>query len=109
LAQAATLKRTLNKSFFELGAVLTQLRNERLYEVKGYGSFEACVERELDMNKNVATKLVRIGESLQREAALEAGFERCCAAVAALDGEIESGQPGRPGGSPAGGIPLHKQ
>ena len=33
--------------------MLNQIRNERLYEVKGYGSFESFVEREIDINKAI--------------------------------------------------------
>jgi hypothetical protein len=108
-AQIGSLKRTLNKSFVEVGSLLHQIRGERLYEVKGYGSFESFVEREIDINKSVCAKLVRIAETLHREPALAAGLERASAAVAALDGETEASQAGRPGGSPAGGVPLHKQ
>ena len=39
--------RRSNKSFFDIGVLLNQIRNERLYEVKGYGSFESFVEREV--------------------------------------------------------------
>jgi len=88
---------------------LNQIRVDRLYEVKGYGSFESFVERELDLNKGLCLKLVRIAESLHRDQALAAGLDRASAAVAALDGESEAAQPGRPIGSPAGGVPLHKQ
>lgn len=109
MAQIAVLKRTLAKSFVDIGTLLNQIRAERLYEVKGYGSFESFVERELDLNKGVCLKLVRIAECLHRDQALAAGLDRSCAAVAALDGELEASQANRPGGSPAGGVPLHKQ
>ena len=108
-AQIGVLKRTLSKSFVDVGALLNQIRSERLYEVKGYGSFESFVEREIDINKAVCVKLARIAETLHRDAALAAGLERASAAVAALDGEAEASLVGRPGGSPAGGVPLHKQ
>jgi hypothetical protein len=108
-AQIGVLKRTLSKSFVDVGTLLNQIRSERLYEVKGYGSFESFVEREIDINKAVCVKLARIAETLHREPALAAGMERSSAAVAALDGEAEASLVGRPGGSPAGGVPLHKQ
>jgi hypothetical protein len=108
-SQIATLKRSLNKTFFDIGVLLNQIRNERLYEVKGYGSFESFVEREIDINKAVCLRIGRIAEALQREHALAAGFERSTAAVAALDGEAEQSSGFRPAGSPAGGIPVHKQ
>jgi hypothetical protein len=108
-AQIGVLKRTLSKSFVDVGTLLNQIRSERLYEVKGYGSFESFVEREIEINKAVCVKLARIAETLHRDPALAAGLERASAAVAALDGEAEASLVGRPGGSPAGGVPLHKQ
>jgi hypothetical protein len=112
-SQIAGLKRSINKSFFEVGLLLNQIRNERLYEVKGYGSFESFVEREIDMNKVLCLKTARIAEAIQREQAIAAGFERAVAAVSALDGTVEAAPviaPGsRPAGSPGGVIPLHKQ
>jgi hypothetical protein len=108
-SQITGLKRTLNKSFYDVGTLLNQIRNERLYEVKGYGSFESFVERELDLNKVLCMRAARIAEAIHRDQALAAGLERAAAAVAALDGETEPATPTRPAGSPAGGIPVHKQ
>jgi hypothetical protein len=87
-AAIKTLKRSLQKNFFEIGVQLDRIREERLYEVKGYGSFESFVERELDLDKATCIRLSRIPRTMLREAALEAGLERACAAVAALDGDI---------------------
>lgn len=112
-SQISGLKRSINKSFYDVGVLLNQIRNERLYEVKGYGSFESFVEREIDMNKVLCLKTARIAEAIQRDQALAAGFERAVAAVSALDGTVEptaAAAPGsRPAGSPGGVIPLHKQ
>lgn len=105
------LKRAIGKNFFDVGVLLNQIRDERLYEVKGYGSFEAFVERELDLNKVVCMRSARIAEALDRDAALKAGLDRSSAAVAALDGEDVSGDlPMRSsGGAAFSVIPLHKQ
>ena len=108
-SQIGAFKRSINKTFFEIGALLNQIRNERLYEVKGYGSFEAFVEREIDINKALCLKVGRIAEALHRDQALAAGLERAVAAIAALDGEVEGQASARPAGSPGGVIPLHKQ
>jgi hypothetical protein len=108
-SQIASLKRNLGKSFFDVGLILSQLKEQRLYEVKGYGSFEAFLERELDLNKVSCLRMARIAEVLRREDAVAAGFERASAAVAALDGEAEPTQGFRPAGSPASALPLHKQ
>ncbi len=109
VAQINALKRSLNKSFYDIGVLLNQVRDERMYEVKGYGSMESFVEREIDLNKAVCLKTARIAEVILRDQALAAGLDRAAAAVAALDGETESSPLLRPAGSPAGGVPLHKQ
>jgi len=108
-SQIGGFKRSINKTFYDIGGLLNQIRNERLYEVKGYGSFESFVEREIDINKALCLKVGRIAEALHRDQALAAGLERAVAAVAALDGEIEGQASARPAGSPGGVIPLHKQ
>ena len=108
-SQIGGLKRALHKTFFEIGVLLNQIRDERLYEVKGYGSFESFVEREIDINKAICLKVARVAETIHRDQALAAGLDRAAAAVAALDGESEMAAVARPAGSPAGGVPLHKQ
>lgn len=106
-AQIGGFKRALGKTFFDIGVLLNQIRDERLYEVKGYGSFESFVEREVDINKALCLKIARVAETIHRESALAAGLERAVAAAAALDGESEQASVFRPAGSP-GGIPAHK-
>ena len=75
------------RRFYDIGALLNQIRNERLYEVKGYGSFESFVERELDMNKVLCMRSRGSRKPSIGDQALAAGLERAAAAVAALDGE----------------------
>jgi hypothetical protein len=111
-AQVKALKRSLQKNFYDIGVQLDRIREERLYEVKGYGSFESFVERELDLDKATCMRLSRIPRTMLREAALEAGLERSCAAVAALDGDPSAG--GASGtypvsGSPLNTLPAHKR
>jgi hypothetical protein len=107
-AQIAGLKRNIGKAFYEIGGILGRIRTEKLYEVKGYGSFESFLERELDINKVSSLRMVRIAEVLRREDAVAAGFDRSSAAVAALDGEVEVSQASRPAGN-LNALPLHKQ
>jgi hypothetical protein len=111
-AQVKALKRSVQKNFYDIGVQLDRIREERLYEVKGYGSFESFVERELDLDKATCMRLSRIPRTMLREAALEAGLERSCAAVAALDGDPSAG--GASGtypvsGSPLNTLPAHKR
>lgn len=108
--EIAGMKRSITKHFFDVGVILNQIRDKRLYEVKGYGSFESFVERELDLNKVVCMRSARIAQALDREQAMEAGLDRSAAAVAALDGELVS--PSVTGPASAAGVPLvplHKQ
>jgi hypothetical protein len=108
--QIAGLKRAMNKNFFEVGVILNRIRNERLFEVKGYGSFESFVEREIDLNKVVCLRSARIAEAMIRDVAIEAGLERASAAVAALDGEAVSPASIASFAGPSGAVlPFHKQ
>jgi hypothetical protein len=86
-SQVRTLKRTIAKSFYDVGTILASIQDRKLYEVKGYGSFESFVERELDLGKQMALRITRVAQTLVREAALAAGLERAMQAVAVLDGE----------------------
>jgi hypothetical protein len=115
--QIKALKRSLNKSFYEVGLILGQIQSKRLFEVKGYGSFEAFLEREIDLGKTASLRMLRIAQTFIREAALAAGLDRASAALAALDGETEQSggagavAPAAPAtGAPrSSAIPLHKQ
>ena len=81
--------------------------------MKGYGSFEAFLEREIDLGKQLGLKLSRAVYVFQREAAVEAGLERVSAAIAVFDGEVDSnatsatGTPTSSGGARSP-IPFHK-
>ncbi len=119
-AQIRALKRGLSKSFYEIGTILVDIRDRRLYEAKGYGSFEAFVEREIELGKQMSLRLVRIVGTFLREAALAIGLDRAAAGIAAIDGEAESAQPrppavGAPPPAPTSPglarspIPFHKQ
>ena len=110
--QIKTLKRAIQKNFFDVGIQLDRIRDEKLYEVKGYGSFESFVEREVDLDKVTCMRLARLARSMVREAALEVGMERACAAMAALDGEalVPSGSGTYPvTGSALTTLPAHKR
>ncbi|HEX6239347.1 MAG TPA: hypothetical protein VFZ61_00580 [Polyangiales bacterium] len=102
------LKRSANRNFFEIGALLHRVRSERLYEVKGYSSFEAFVERETNLGQQFCAQVVRIHQTFLPEAAHTLGFSRLCAALAVLEDEpsgmtaVDSLRGARPA------IPPHK-
>jgi hypothetical protein len=111
-ATIKTLKRSIQKNFFDVGLQLERIREEKLYEVKGYGSFESFLEREMDLDKVTCMRLARVARSMVREAAIEVGMERACAAMAALEGENSA--PSSSGTYPVSGaalntLPAHKR
>jgi hypothetical protein len=104
----AELKRSPNKNFYEIGSFLHRIREDRLYEVKGYGSFEAFLERELSLGQQYCMTAVRIFEVFQPTAATALGLARLSAAIRALDEEptgVSGGDAIRAARSP---IPPHK-
>lgn len=114
-ANIRNLKRSLQRSFFDIGLILKDIDDRKLYEVKGYGSFEAFVEREIDLGKQLGLRLARAVQVFQREAAIQAGLDRVSAAIAVLDGEVDPSAAPPPAAAPSssGGarspIPFHKQ
>ncbi len=86
LGRVRALKKNLSDGFYELGNVLKQIADERLFDAKGYATFEAFVDREVDLgSKSVALKLSRVPEVFQEAAAREHGLEAVLAALDALD------------------------
>jgi hypothetical protein len=89
LAQIKTYRKNLNKTFFDIGVVLKDIQTRRLYEAKRFPSFEAFVEREIDLGKTTAMRLVRVASLFQKEGALELGMDRLFNAIAAIDNLVE--------------------
>ena len=112
--QVKAMKRSINKSFYDIGRILLDVQERKLYEVKGYGSFEAYVERETELGKQLALRLARVPQVFVKEAALNAGVERATAALAVFDGDSSSDNGGGSHGPGAAGLvrsalPPHKQ
>jgi hypothetical protein len=85
LAQIKGLRKNLAKNFFDIGLGLKNIEERKLYEAKRFPSFESFVEREIDLGKMTALRLVRIVRLFQKEAAIEVGMDRLFAAISALD------------------------
>jgi hypothetical protein len=83
-----TLRKRMEKGFFDIGLVLAEIQEQGLFVAKGYGSFDAFLEREIDLGKQTSLKLVKISKIFQKEAALDYGMERLFGALAALEGEV---------------------
>ncbi len=95
MGEIRALRKNLATSFFALGRVLARIKSEELYAAKGYGSFEAFVERELDLGRNTSLALERATHVFQEEAALKYGMQAVIAGLAALD-EAQQARPGSP-------------
>ena len=86
LSQLRALKKTVPTRFLEVGNLLRHIRDARLFEAKGYASFEAFVERELDLGgKTLVLRLARIPEIFREDAAKELGLDALLAAVEILE------------------------
>src|SRR6185312_1972259 len=91
LSQIKGLRKNLGKTFFDIGVVLKDIQNRRLYEAKRFPSFEAFVEREIDLGKTTSLRLVRVASLFQKESALELGMDRLFNALIAIDTVAEGG------------------
>lgn len=90
IAQLKAHKRTIERTFFEAGVLLQEVNEARLFEVKGYGSLEAFLDRETELGSSSGLRALRATTVFQRGAAEAAGFARISAAMRALDGEPDA-------------------
>jgi hypothetical protein len=108
LVQIKGFRKSLHKTFFDIGNVLKDVQARRLYEAKGFGTFEAFLEREIDLGKTTGLRLVKAVQVFQREAALEYGMDRVFNALIALETPPEELLSGKlpPAPLSAPGLPL---
>jgi hypothetical protein len=103
LVQIKALRKNLGKGFYDIGTILKDIQLRRLYEAKGYGTFEAFLEREIDLGKTMALKLVRVSTTFLKEAAHDFGVDRVINALNALEAPADGS--GTPKPAPSGKIP----
>lgn len=102
LQQIKGFRKNLTKGFYDVGIVLKDIQARRLFEAKGFGTFEAFLERETaELGKTTALRLVRIASLFQKDAALELGMDRIFMALLS----IEAGDGVAPDARPSGKIP----
>jgi len=106
LGRVRALRKNLGDGFYDLGRVLKQIADERLYGEKGYASFEAFVEREVDLSKSVALRLVRVPEVFHERAAKVHGLEAVLAALDVLEESAKKPMPRKPNSPGRGTLPL---
>ena len=85
LARIAEFRRNLSARFYELGLELRTIREQKLYEAKGYYSFEAFVDREVPVGRATAVKLSRVPEVFLEGAATHFGLDAVLSALDALE------------------------
>jgi hypothetical protein len=84
-AQLKLLRKNLAKNFYDIGQLLREVQIRKLYEARNYPSFDAFVERETDLGKELGLKIARIAVLFTKEAAAELGLERLATAVGSID------------------------
>jgi len=90
IGRIRVIKKTLARDFWEVGTLLNLLNDQKLFEAKGYSTFDAFAERELEFGKATAQRLLRIPKVFQESAARELGLATLMTALEALEGERES-------------------
>jgi len=85
LGRIRVLRKNMTGGFFEMGLLLKNISEEKLYDAKGYNSFETFCEREIDLPKNTVLKLARVPDVFQESAALDCGLEATLSALDAFD------------------------
>lgn len=105
LGRVRTLRKNLHEGFFQLGSELKRIQEQKLYEAKGFSSFEAFAERELDLGKATTLKLSRVPDIFLEPAAQRFGLEAVLAALDALD-EHASAAPQRKSAQNRPNLPL---
>lgn len=93
------LCRRLDRNFYEVGQLLADIQHQDLHLAKGYSSFESFLDRETELGRANALRLIRIAHTFFRESAYDYGIDRLTAALAALDGDVAPGSPSQPSSS----------
>ncbi|HHH27030.1 MAG TPA: hypothetical protein ENK57_01600, partial [Polyangiaceae bacterium] len=75
-SKVRTLRKKLDKSFFEIGELLAEVQEKELHVAKGYSTFEAFLDREVDLPRTTSQRLIRIAHTFQRETAYDFGLDR---------------------------------
>jgi len=85
LVRIRALRKNLDDGFYQMGVELKHIQDEKLYEAKGFTSFESFAERELDLGKATAMKIARVPGIFLEAAARSHGIQGVLAAIDALD------------------------
>jgi hypothetical protein len=85
LIEIKGLRKNLNRNFYAIGLLLRDIRERKLYEARGFGSFETFLDREVDIGKTTSLRLARVVEVFHEEAAIGYGMDHVLQALATLE------------------------
>lgn len=106
MVKIRALRKQAGDKFYELGQVLGMIKEGQLYEAKGYTSFEAFVEREIDLGKTTSLRIERIPRLFHEAAARELGLEAVLAAMEAIDAVLTGQKKPAARSQPSNPLPL---
>jgi hypothetical protein len=89
-AQLKALRKNLAKNFYEIGQILREVQAKKLYEPRGYTTFDAYIERETELGKELGLKITRIAGLFTKEGATELGLDRLVTALGALEAKVDA-------------------
>jgi hypothetical protein len=90
LVRVRGLRKNIDAGFYQMGAELKHIQDDKLYEAKGFSSFETFAERELDLGKATTLKLARVPGIFTEAAARQFGLQGVLAAIDTLDEHANS-------------------
>jgi hypothetical protein len=105
LVRIRSLRKNLQDTFYQVGTELKHVHDDKLYEAKGFSSFEAFAERELELGRATAVKLSRVPSVFLESAARQFGMDAALAALDALD-EHAANAPQRKAAAQRPALPL---
>jgi hypothetical protein len=81
IARVVTLRGTLQKTSFDLGRALSQLKDKAIIAALGYRSFEALCDTALHISADLAGQLIAISESFSAKQAKTLGTAKAVALI----------------------------
>lgn len=85
LVEIKTLRKNLSRNFYAIGRILRDIQERKLYEARGFGTFEALLDREVDIGKTTSLRLTQVVDIFQEEAAIRYGMDHVLQALATLE------------------------
>lgn len=82
IAEIHQLQGNITSGFWEIGRILKDLQDRKLFATLGFETFEELCEARLGLSKAVASKLITVAAQLPKPEAIKIGQERAYAVIA---------------------------